>query len=72
MTNEIGEIFLLYRSAGDIWNDAKEVIKAKTIRQQSSRLKQLIMVCDKENSQSPNSTILTRQWQQLDVFEDHK
>ncbi|CAJ2679170.1 unnamed protein product [Trifolium pratense] len=73
MANEIGENFNLYTTANEIWNDAKEFYSSKlntsAIFEIETTLQDLRQG-DLSVTQFYNT--LTRQWQQLDVFEEHK
>lgn len=57
MTNEIGENFLLYGTAQEIWEAAREFYSAKKIPLRFSRSKLIFKTFDKEILQSPNTII---------------
>ena len=73
MINEICENFLLYSTTHEIWDAATEFYSSKentlAIFEIETRLHDLRQG-DLSVIQFYN--ILTRHWQQLDVFEDHK
>ncbi|KAK2452382.1 putative mitochondrial protein [Trifolium repens] len=73
MTNEIGENFLLYTTANEIWNDAKEFYSSKDNTSAIFEIETMLQDLKQGDlSVTQFYNTLTRQWQQLDVFEEHK
>ncbi|RVX11271.1 Heat shock 70 kDa protein 17 [Vitis vinifera] len=72
MNNDIGEIFLLFRTAKDIWDAAKETYSSS---ENTSELFQVESALHDfrqgEQSVTQYYNTLTRYWQQLDLFETH-
>lgn len=72
MKYEIGENFLLYSTDNEIWSDAKEFYSSKettsTIFEIETNLQDLRQG---ELSVTQFYSSLTRQWQLLDMFEEH-
>ena len=72
MTNEIGENFLLYSTAQEIWEAAKEFYSSK---ENTSEIFETESSLHDLRQGDLNVTqyygILTRHWQRLDVFEEH-
>ncbi|KAL6342802.1 hypothetical protein AAG906_016637 [Vitis piasezkii] len=59
MTNEIGENFLLYKTAKEMWDALKKHISPKKIEQ------------NRDLTVTNYYNILARHWQQLDVYEEY-
>ncbi|RVW88523.1 Retrovirus-related Pol polyprotein from transposon TNT 1-94 [Vitis vinifera] len=72
MNNDIGEIFLLFGTAKDIWDAAKETYSSS---ENTSELFQVESALHDfrqgEQSVTQYYNTLTRYWQQLDLFETH-
>ncbi|RVW12513.1 hypothetical protein CK203_082418 [Vitis vinifera] len=72
MNNDIGENFLLFRTAKDIWDAAKETYSSS---ENTSELFQVESALHDfrqgERSVTQYYNTLTRYWQQLDLFETH-
>ena len=69
MTNEIGENFLLYGTAHEIWEAAREFYSSKENTSEIETHLQDLRQGDPSVTQYYN--LLTRHWQRLDVFKDH-
>ncbi|KAL3520219.1 hypothetical protein ACH5RR_018368 [Cinchona calisaya] len=72
LTNDIGENFLLYDTAQEIWEAAKELYSSK---ENTSEILEIESVLHDLRQGKLNVTqyygILTRYWQRLDVFEEY-
>ena len=66
MTMKIGENFLLYTIANEIWDIARDTFS------NSESTVELFHVESILQDITFNFTILTRNWQQLDLFESHE
>ncbi|RVW34590.1 Retrovirus-related Pol polyprotein from transposon RE1 [Vitis vinifera] len=71
MNNDIGENFLLFGTAKDIWDAAKETYSSSENTSELFRLNQLHDFRQGEQSVTQYYNTLTRYWQQLDLFETH-
>ena len=73
MTTEIGENFLLYTTAKDIWDAARETFSSSENTAELFQVESTLQdLCQGENSVTIYYTTLTRYWQQLDLFETHE
>ncbi|RVX02081.1 Copia protein [Vitis vinifera] len=72
MNNDIGEIFLLFRTAKDIWDAAKETYSSSENTSELFQVESALHdFCQGEQSVTQYYNTLTRYWQQLDLFETH-
>ncbi|XP_074323522.1 uncharacterized protein LOC141660440 [Apium graveolens] len=73
MTTEIGEKILLYTTAKDIWEAAKETFSSSENTAELFQMENTLRdLCQRENSMTIYFTTLTHYWQQLDLFEVHE
>ncbi|KAL8118242.1 hypothetical protein AgCh_015962, partial [Apium graveolens] len=73
VTTEIGENFLLYTTAKDIWEAAKETFSSSKNTSELFQVESTLQdLRQGENTVTIYFTTLTRYWQQLDLFEIHE
>lgn len=73
MTSEIGENFLPYKSANEIWNTAKELYSKKENTSEIFDIEATLQdLKQRDLSVTQYYNTLTPHWQQLDVFEEHE
>ncbi|KAL3530599.1 hypothetical protein ACH5RR_009921 [Cinchona calisaya] len=71
-TNDIGENFLLYDTAQEIWEAAKELYSSKENTSKIFEIESVLHDLRQGELNVPQYYgILTRYWQQLDVFEEY-
>ncbi|RVW34501.1 Retrovirus-related Pol polyprotein from transposon RE1 [Vitis vinifera] len=72
MNNDIGEIFLLFKTAKDIWDAAKETYSSSENTSELFQVESTLHDFHQgEQSVTQYYNTLTRYWQQLDLFETH-
>ena len=72
MTNEIGENFLLYGIAKEIWDTAKETYSSFDNSSELFVVESILHdLRQGDLSVTQYFNALTRNWQQLDMFEEH-
>ncbi|RVW83044.1 hypothetical protein CK203_042497 [Vitis vinifera] len=72
MNNDIGEIFLLFRTAKDIWDAAKETYSSSKNTSELFQVESALHDFRQgEQTVTQYYNTLTRYWQQLDLFETH-
>ena len=72
MTNEIGENFLLYVTAKDIWDVAKETYSSFDNSSELFDVESILHdLCQGDLTVTQYFNTLTRNWQQLDMFEEY-
>ena len=72
MTNEIGENFLLYVTTKDIWDAAKETYSSFDNSSELFAVESILHnLCQGDLMVTQYLNTLTRNWQQLDVFEEY-
>ena len=73
MNNDIGENFLLYETAQEIWDAAKEIYSSNDNTYELFAIESnLHDLRQGESSVTQYFNTLTKFWQQLDMFEEHK
>lgn len=72
MNNDIGENFLLYGTAKEIWDAAKETYSSSENTAELFQIETILHDFRQENlSVTQYFNTLTRHWQQLDMFDTH-
>ena len=73
MTTEIGENFLLYSTAKEIWDAARDTFSSKENTSELFQIESILHDLKQgESSVTTYFTTLTRHWQQLDLFETYE
>lgn len=73
MTTEIGENFLLYTTAKEIWDAARDTFSSSENTAELFHVESILHdLRQGENTVTTYFTTLTRHWQQLDLFESHE
>ena len=73
MTNDIGENFLLYETAKEIWDAAKDTYSNNDNTSQLFGVESTLHdLWQGEQSVTQYFNLLTRHWQQFDLFEKYE